>query len=271
MKPIPALIVDDEPAARKALVHLLAPDPDIVVLAECRGGREAVRAIRERAPELLFLDVQMPGLDGFRVLRELEPDRVPVVVFVTAYDKYALRAFEAHAIDYLLKPFSDARFYEALKEAKTQVQHRRLGDLGHQVAALVARYAELTPSPGEEEGGAASPKEPYLDRLLVRVDGRITPVRTADIDWIDAEGDYVRLRVGKTSHVLRTTMHRIESQLDPARFVRIHRSTIVNLERVKELKPSYRGEYVAVLHDGTTLKLSRGCREVLESRLGREV
>jgi two-component system, LytTR family, response regulator len=269
MNPIATVIVDDEPAARKALVHLLTPDPEILVIAECRSGREAVRTIRERGPELLFLDVQMPGLDGFRVLREVEPERVPVVVFVTAYDKYALQAFAAHAIDYLLKPFSDARFYEALKEAKSRVEHRRLGDLGHQVAALVARYAELPT--GEDDRVAPATKEPYLQRLLVRVDGRITPVRAADIDWIDAEGDYVRLRVGKASHVVRTTMHKIESQLDPARFVRIHRSTIVNLERVKELKPSYRGEYVAVLHDGTTLKLSRGSRELLESRLGREV
>jgi two-component system LytT family response regulator len=156
MKPIHTLIVDDEPAARKALVHLLAPDPDILVIGECRGGREAVRAVRERRPELLLLDVQMPGLDGFRVLREVGADHVPVVVFVTAHDRYALKAFEAHAIDYLLKPFSDARFYEALKEAKNQVQHRRLGDLGDKIAALALYRAHPRPG-GSGRDGARGP------------------------------------------------------------------------------------------------------------------
>jgi len=265
MKPIQTVIVDDEPAARKALLHLLAADPEVGVLAECRSGREAVRILREGRAELVFLDIQMPKLDGFGVLREVRAEQLPVVVFVTAYDKYALKAFAVHAIDYLLKPFSDARFFEALQQAKQQVEHRRLGDLGHRVAVLVSGYADLANAMGEQK------ESRYLERILVRVAGLITPVRVTDIDWIDAEGDYVRIRVGKTSHLLRATMHRLESQLDPARFVRIHRSTIVNLERVKELQPSYRGEYVAVLHDGTTLKLSRGCREQLESRLGRKV
>jgi two-component system LytT family response regulator len=271
MKPIATVIGDDEPAARKALRHLLATDPEIAVVAECRGGREAVRAIKERQPDLVFLDIQMPGLDGFGVLRALDTSDIPVVVFVTAYDKYAVQAFDVHAIDYLLKPFSDARFFEALHQGKRYVEQRRLGDLGHQIATLVAGYVGLADEMGARRQPRPVAKRQHLDRLLIRVGGRITPVRTADIDWIDAEGDYVRLRVGPASYLLRATMQKIASQLDPGRFVRIHRSTIVNLERVKELQPFYRGEYVAVLHAGTTLKVSRGCREPLEARLGHKL
>ncbi len=235
MPPIRTLIVDDEPAARDGMRHLLRGDPDVVLAGECANGREAAAAIVEGVPDLVFLDVQMPELDGFGVLREVRNTHLPAVVFVTAYDQYALRAFEVHALDYLLKPFTDERFRESLERAKQQVR-------------LAGRY---------------------LERLVIKSGGRVTLLRANEIEWIDAEGDYARIHVGKAWHLLRETMKNLEAQLDPARFVRIHRSTIVNLEQVKELQPFFRGEYVVVLHSGVTLKLSRGYREHLEAKLGR--
>jgi two-component system LytT family response regulator len=263
--PIRVLVVDDEPAAREGLCQLLAGDPEVTLVGECANGREALDALRRDPADVLFLDVQMPGLDGFGVLRELGADRAPVVVFVTAYDQYALHAFDVHALDYLLKPFSDERFQESLERAKAHVRRGRLGELGRRLAALVAEL-DRPASPaatGEPATGT------YLDRLVIKSGGRVTLLRVTDIDWIDAEGDYVRIHVGRQWHLLRETMKNLEAQLDPRRFVRIHRSTIVNIERVKELQPFFRGEYVLVLHEGTTLKLSRGYREHLEQVLGR--
>ncbi|HVH68271.1 MAG TPA: LytTR family DNA-binding domain-containing protein [Gemmatimonadales bacterium] len=265
MKPIRTLIVDDEPTARAGIRQLLSGDPEIVVMGECADGRQASAAIRESAPDLVFLDVQMPELDGFGVLREVGVDSPPAFVFVTAYDQYALRAFEVHAIDYLLKPFTDERFRESLQRAKQQVRQGQLVGLSRKLAALLDGV----------DGGARAldrPSRPeYLERLVVKSGGKVTLVRVADIEWIDAEGDYVRIHVGKAWHLLRETMKNLEGQLDPERFVRIHRSTIVNLERVKELQPFFRGEYVVVLQSGITLKLSRGYRDHLEARLGRAI
>jgi two-component system, LytTR family, response regulator len=256
MRPIRTLIVDDEPAAREGMRHLLAADPEIVLAGECSNGREAVAAIRDPSPDLAFLDVQMPELDGFGVLREVGVERAPAVVFVTAFDQYALRAFDVHAIDYLLKPFTDDRFRQSLDRAKQLVRQGRLGDLSRKLAALL-------------DNDESAPAQRYLDRLVVKSGGKVTLLPVGEIEWIDAEGDYVRIHVGKTWHLLRETMKNLEDQLDAARFVRIHRSTIVNLEKVKELQPFFRGEYVVVLHNGTTLKLSRGYRDNLEARLGR--
>jgi len=257
MRPIRTLIVDDEPAAREGMRHLLAADPEIVLAGECSNGREAAAAIRDTSPDLVFLDVQMPELDGFGVLREVGVERAPAVVFVTAFDQYALRAFDVHAIDYLLKPFTDDRFRQSLDRAKQLVRQGRLGDLSRKLAALLDNDESAPPAPR------------YLDRLVVKSGGKVTLLPVGEIEWIDAEGDYVRIHVGKTWHLLRETMKNLEDQLDAARFVRIHRSTIVNLEKVKELQPFFRGEYVVVLHNGTTLKLSRGYRDNLEARLGR--
>lgn len=262
---IVTLIADDEPTAREGMRHLLRRDPEIVVAGECANGREAARAIRSTAPDLVFLDVQMPELDGFAVLREIGVERAPAVVFVTAYDQYALRAFEVHAIDYLLKPFTDDRFRESLERAKQQVRQGRLGELSRKLAALLETYGESLP------GAVAPPRRTYLERLAVKAHGKVTLLRAAEIEWIDAEGDYVRIHVGKAWHLLRETMKNLEQQLDPERFVRIHRSTIVNLEKVKELQPFFRGEYVVVLHNGTTLKLSRGYRDHFQTRLGRAI
>ena len=259
MRAIRTLIVDDELAGREGIRQLLAADPEIVVAGECANGREAAAAIRDVTPDLVFLDVQMPELDGFEVLREVGVERAPAIVFVTAFDQYAIRAFDVHAIDYLLKPFTDERFRQSLDRAKLQVRQGRLGELSQKLAALLGHA-----------GPSRAVRAPYLDRLLVKSGGKVTLLPVGEIEWIDAEGDYVRIHVGKTWHLLRETMKNLEGQLDATRFVRIHRSTIVNLEKVKELQPFFRGEYVVVLHNGTTLKLSRGYRDNLASRLGRE-
>jgi len=266
VKPIRTLIVDDEPAAREGIRQLLGDDPEILVAGECADGLQAAAAMREAVPDLVFLDVQMPQLDGFGVLRLVGAEHAPAIVFVTAYDQYALRAFEVHALDYLLKPFSDERFRESLRRAKQQVRQGRLHELSHKLSALLEHYSE-----GHAAGAAREPRAGYLERLVVKSGGKVTLLRAAEIEWIDAEGDYVRIHVGKAWHLLRETMKNLEAQLDPARFVRIHRSTIVNLEQVKELQPFFRGEYVVVLQNGTTLKLSRGYRDTLESRLGRAI
>lgn len=260
---IRALIVDDEPAARDAIRSLLAGDADIRIVGECADGRSALRAIASTSPELLFLDVQMPEMDGFTMLRQLDPARLPVVVFVTAFDQYALRAFDVHATDYLLKPFDDDRFRDAVSRAKQSVRAGQLGRLSEELRALLDGVAPAAPQ-------AAAPGGPYLKRLVIKSGGRVTLLNVRDIDWIEAEGDYVKIHVGKAWHLLRETMKRLEIQFDPARFVRIHRSTIVNVERIKELQPYFRGEYVVILQDAKGLKLSRGYKEHLESVLGRK-
>lgn len=260
---IRTLIVDDEPAARAAIRTLLADDPEVSVVGECTDGRSALQAIQDDAPDLLFLDVQMPEMDGFALLRQLDPTALPVVVFVTAYDQYALKAFEVHALDYLLKPFDDRRFRESLVRAKQQVRQGKLGALSQQLLALLDGVG--WPAAGGGRDG------PYLKRLVIKSGGRVTILAVRDIDWIEAEGDYVKIHAGRAWHLLRETMKQVEVQFDPARFVRIHRSTIVNVERIKELQPYFRGEYVVILHDGATLKLSRGYRPHLEEMLGRGI
>jgi len=257
---IRTLIVDDEPAARAALQSLLANDREIAVIGECADGRSAVERIEREHPDLVFLDVQMPGMNGFDALRALEVAELPEVVFVTAYDEYAVRAFDVHAADYLLKPFSDERFRLALTRAKQQVRRRRLGELSDRLTTLLDTVGR--------GGAAAASASQYLRRLVIKSGGRATILPVRDIDWIEAEGDYVKIHTGKVSHLLRETMKRLEVQLDPARFVRIHRSTIVHIERIKEIQPYFHGEYVVLLQDGTSLKLARGYRQHLETALG---
>lgn len=247
--PVRTLIVDDEPAARAAIRTLLAPDAEVTVVGESGDGQAALLAIRGLRPDLLFLDVQMPELDGVTMLRQLEPDEVPVTVFTTAYDAYALRAFELHALDYLLKPFDDARFHQALERAKQRVREGRLGAVRRELLDL------LSDAPG------------HLTRLSVKADGRVTIVNVRDIEWLEAAGDYVRLHCGRARHLLRETLGNLEQQLDPRRFIRIHRSAIVNVDRIRELQPYFRGEYVVILHDGTSLRLSRTGKPRLEAAL----
>jgi len=257
MERIRALIVDDEPLARSRVRELLATQADVEVLGECGSGREAIASIRSRSPDLVFLDVQMPEVTGFGVLEALDPASAPVVVFVTAFDEFAVRAFEVHALDYLLKPFDRERFLNSLDRARRAVRRRRDGELDQRIAALLA-----------EVGGGG---RRYLTRLLVKTGSRTVLLRASDIDWIESAGNYVRLHAGKERHLLRETMTALEGKLDPEQFVRIHRSTMVNLERVRELEPYFHGDHVLKLTDGTRLTLSRTYRERLQERLGREL
>jgi two-component system, LytTR family, response regulator len=254
MTRIRTLIVDDEPIARARVLALLHAEADIEVVRECSNGTEAVSAITETSPDLIFLDVQMPEMDGFEVARTLGPERMPAVVFVTAFDQYALRAFEIHAADYLLKPFSVQRFRLALSHAREQLGQRQATTLGRQLLALLPEMGRREPT--------------GHDRLVVKSSGRVYFVRAADIDWCEAAGNYVCLHVGPQSHLVRETMGHLESQLDPHQFLRIHRSTIVNVDRIQELRSSFNGEHIVVLHGGTRLTLSRGYRDALQARLG---
>jgi two-component system, LytTR family, response regulator len=248
MPKIRTLIVDDELLARERLRQLLAAEPEIELVGECGDGREALEFVERESPDLLFLDVQMPELDGFSVVEGIV-GTPPVVVFVTAHDQFALRAFEVHAVDYLLKPFDRERFQKALQRAIERVRHRDAGALRHQHQALLA---EVKPAPARP-----------LDRLAVKTSGRILFVRLAEIDWISAAHNYVELHVGKDSHLLRETVNAIEARLPADKFVRISRSAIVNIERIKELQPLFHGEFSVVLHSGTRVTLSRRFRDKL--------
>jgi two-component system LytT family response regulator len=253
---IRAVIVDDEPLARRRIRSLLAEAGDVEVVAECANGREAIQAIEESPPDLLFLDIQMPEVDGFDVLRAIGVGHVPVVIFVTAYDQFALRAFEAHALDYLLKPFDDERFEAALQRARERIrQQRQGGDLDRRLRALL-----------QEVRGDRG----YLRRLAVPTGPRSVFVRTEEIDWIEAERNYVRLHAGGRTHLLRENLSRIESGLDPAAFCRIHRSTIVNVDRIQAVESLSGGEYLVVLHDGTRLTSGRSYRRNLHALMGKE-
>ena len=252
-----ACIVDDEELARRGIRSRLAARDDIRIVAECASGREAVDAIAEHAPDLVFLDVQMPGLDGFDVIEDIGPERMPVVIFVTAYDEHALRAFDVHALDYLLKPIDEARLHEAIDRAKARLDQRRSSQLGDRLAALLDGV-----SSGERSGDDASGE--ITERFVIKTGGRVTFVDADAIDWVEAAGDYVRLHTSEKVHLLRETMSGMEDRLDPDRFLRIHRSTIINTERLRELRPYGNSEYIVVLDDGTELKLSRTYRDALD-------
>ena len=254
MTKIRTLVVDDEPMGRERVLALLQQEDDVEVIGECSDGTQAIAAIQPHSPDLVFLDVQMPGANGFGVIDAVGAERMPNVIFVTAYDEYALKAFEYHALDYLLKPFNRDRFQETLKHARASLERRRAGDLGRRLLALV---------------NDIKPDAPRLERLVVKSGGRVFFLRTDEIDWIEAAGNYVRLHLGEESHLFRETMNRMESRLDSRRFVRIHRSRIVNTERIKELQPWFNGEYVVILRNGTRLTLSRGYRDRLQDQLGK--
>jgi two-component system LytT family response regulator len=253
MERIRTLIVDDEPLARERIRALLEDQVDIDVIGECTDGREAITCIREQRPDLLFLDVQMPLTDGFGVLDAISSERLPAVIFVTAYDQYALRAFDVHALDYLLKPFDRERFQKAVARARRQIRRERTGDIDERLRALIKDI--------KTESKA-------LERLVVKAAGRVVFLKTEEIDWIEAAGNYVRLHAGRESHLLRETMNALEAKLDPNKFLRIHRSTIINIERIKELHPLFRGEHVVILQDGTRLTLGRVYRDKLQELLG---
>jgi two-component system, LytTR family, response regulator len=269
MKPIRALIVDDEVLARRRIRNLLRGRVEFSVVGECANGQDALSAIKRRSPDLVFLDVQMPDLDGFGVLEELAADQLPVIIFVTAYDQYAIRAFEFHALDYLLKPFDDERFEKTLEWAQEQIEQRQFLRLSERMLAMLEDHQGGLKSGAVKSSNAMAESRP-LSRLIVKSVGRVFFIRTEDIDWIEAEGYYARLHVGGKSHLLRETLTNLESQLDQNRFLRIHRSTIVNLERIRELQPQSHGEFTVVLNDGAQLRLSRGYRDRLTALLGQQ-
>lgn len=248
--------VDDEKPALTRILDLLAKQPDIEVVGVARHGREAVQLLRAHTPDLLFLDIQMPGMDGFEVLRELAPDQRPLTIFVTGYDKYAIPAFEASALDYLLKPFSDERFEAALERARNYIRTQTVSELGRRFARLLEDQTASVPA------GSAR-----FERVVIKSSGRVIFLDANDIDWIEAAGVYVRLHVGSKSHLYRATLGQLQERLDPQLFVRIHRSAMVNMNRIVELQPRTHGEYVVILKGGAELTLSRSYRPQLEGWL----
>jgi two-component system LytT family response regulator len=266
---IRTLLVDDERLARRGLELRLAAAPDVDIVGECENGRDALDKIAQLRPDLLFLDIQMPGLSGFDVLAQLPQDAVPVVVFVTAFDRYAIDAFEARALDYLLKPVEDSRLMTALDRVREHLkgreqlaQHARLMGL----LADVNGAGEIDPDALVERVRGAVPR--YPDILPIKTGRETVRVRAAEIDWIDAAGDYMCIHVGPHTHVIRGTMKELEAALDPDVFQRVHRSAIVNLRRVRKLRPHANGEYFLTLDGGQELKLSRTHRDKVELLLG---
>jgi two-component system LytT family response regulator len=250
MKAIRAMIVDDEPLARRGIRQLLAAHQDIEVTAEARNGKEALRLLRTLAPvDLLFLDVQMPELDGFAVLRQLDAERLPAVIFVTAYDTFAVRAFEAHALDYLVKPVHEARFENALERARERLRFRQALALSRQLSALLSTDAFSAPQPLAQADIA--------QRLVIASNGSHVIVDVSEIEWIEAEDYYAAIHAGRRRHLIRESLTSLEARLDPALFVRIHRSALVNLAHAREIRSHLIGQATLVLRNGTQLPLSR--------------
>jgi two-component system LytT family response regulator len=252
MNSIRVLIVDDEPIARKGIRRLLDEAPDVEIVGECGDGAEAVAAIRKQSPDLVFLDVQMPELDGFRMLEKVGVEQGPEIIFVTAYDEYTLRAFDVHALDYLLKPVNPDRFHKALGRARDRLQNKLSERLNGRLLALLENHRR------DERAAARFAIKTPQGALLVDAD---------EVDWVEAAGNYVRLRVGAQAHLLSETISGMEKRLDPRKFLRIHRSRIVNVERIRLLRPLFHGEYEIVLKDGTLLNSGRNYREQIREAL----
>jgi two-component system, LytTR family, response regulator len=261
MEKIRAIIVDDEKPARRRLRELLEKRPDIGIVAECANGAEAVRQIRAHQPDLVLLDVQMPGLDGFGVVDAIGAAQMPVTIFVTAYDQYALKAFEVSALDYLLKPFSDERFEQSLARVLSFISGRRREELSNRILSLLDQFQSKQPS---------NTRAP-LDCLMIKDGGRVLFLRVEKIDWIEAAGVYVQVHTAGKIRLHRISLSELEAKLDVRQFLRIHRSTIVNLQKVRELRPHSHGDFLVVLHDGTELKLSRSYRQKVEASLGQSL
>jgi two-component system LytT family response regulator len=239
---IRAIVVDDEELGRDRIQALLSMQPDVEIVAVCPDGASAVEAIDRAQPDLVFLDVQMPGMDGFEVIENIDAARLPEVVFVTAHDGHAIRAFEIHALDFLLKPFDQTRFEKALERARTQIVAKKGPVIDSRLTQLLEELRE---------------ERKYPERLIVKSSGRVFFVRTEEIDWVEASGNYVKIHTKSEAHLLRESMKNMEAKLDPKTFVRIHRSAIVNIDRIKELEPWFHGEYIVIMRDGTRLTASR--------------
>ncbi len=249
---IRVLLSDDEALARERLRSLLEEEPDLEIVAECGDGKSAIATIQRERPDLVFLDIQMPEVDGFGVVQELR-DVMPLTIFVTAYDRYAMKAFEVHALDYLLKPVGKERLAEAVARARRQLQHPPDGSFQRRVLEMLADMEARQQAP---------------ERIVIKADGEIVCLKPNEIDWAESAGNYVCLHVGGATHILRETITALESRLGPRQFMRVHRSTLVNVDRIKTLKPSLYGDYSILLRDGTKLTLSRGFRESVLKRLG---
>lgn len=245
------LVVDDEPLARDGIRRLVEGEPGFTVLSECRDGESAVQAIERLAPDLVLLDIQMPEMDGFEVIEAVGPERMPPVVFITAHDRHAVRAFEAMALDYLLKPFDDERFYRALRRGAQAGRERRAGDWPARLGGMLEARDSTT----------------WRRRLAVRSDGRTSFVPVEEVDWIEAAGSALRLHAGRAVHTIRGPLAALAARLDPQRFVRVHRSTIVNVERVAGVEPWFHGDAILILRDGTRLRVSRERRADVERAL----
>ena len=250
------LVVDDEPLARQGIRRLLEADPEVEIIGECADGSEAIEAIRDKRPDIVCLDVQMPECDGFQVLEAIDEESMPIVIFITAYDQHAVRAFEVHALDYLLKPFEDERFSEALQRAKSQIAQEKTGETVQKIARMLTAV----------RGGEAR-----HDRIMVKSAVHITFLRVKEIDWVEAQGDYVSLHCQGKKHLIREKISDMEEQLPPDGFTRIHRSTLVNVARIKEMQPLFHGDYTVVLLDGTRLTMSRSFRDKVFQQLTHRV
>lgn len=243
---IRTLIVDDEPLARDRIKRFLRDEPDIEIVGEVGNGADAIKLIRSTTPDLVFLDIQMPVKTGFEAIKSLSEKEMPAIVFVTAFDQYALQAFDVHALDYLLKPFTRDRFKRSVARVRQQIESRRMGGLDERLLSLISDLKT---------------EKKYLERIVIKSVGRVFFLKTDEIDWIEAAGNYVKIHVGRESHMIRETMNGIEAKLDPETFLRIHRSTVVHIDRIKELHPMFSGDYSVILKDGTELALSRNYRE----------
>jgi two-component system LytT family response regulator len=275
MNPINVLIVDDETLARENIEALVQDDPEVAIVGQCSNGQQAVDAIRKQKTDLVFLDVQMPGLDGFEVLSRLQPNSRPHVVFITAYDQYAIKAFDVNAVDYLLKPFSRQRFAAALAKAKAVVRNGTEERLNERMDVIISTLQEIrgagAPAAATAPATPVEEAEPdsatWSGRLLFRSDGEIHVLSPEEIRWIESEGDYVKIHAGPKTKLVRMALVKIMQKLDPAHFVRIHRSTIVNLTHVRKVSPALYGEYTVELAEGARLKVSRTYVHALKAYL----
>ncbi len=262
MKKISVLIVDDEPLAREGVEALLAPDPEVQVVGTAGDGQSALTAIRHLRPDLVFLDVQMPKRSGFEVLAELKASERPRVIFVTAYDEYALRAFEFYAVDYLLKPLQEGRFAAALARAKSELHRSESEDIGRRLNQLLAHLRGL-----ENERVPPPPAAEAPDRLVVKAGSDHHFIRLADILWIESQGDFVKIHATGPARLMRETLQSLQRRLDEARFLRIHRSFVVNVDHVRQVTPALYGDYSVLMSDGSKLRLSRNYRKALKTLL----
>lgn len=246
---IRTIVVDDEPLACKRLVKLLNEEEDVEVVEVCANGKEAIDEINEQDPDLVFLDIQMPEINGFEVLQHIESDRVPAIIFVTAYDEYALKAFEVHALDYLMKPFNKARFRDSLQRAKNSIKSNGNTEVGEKIENLLEYL---------------NPEQDSLSRILIKTSSRYFFLKADEIDWIESAGNYVRIHSGKNNYLIRETMINMEKKLDDDKFFRIHRSTIINVEKVKELEQWFHGDYQVIMYNDEKLTMSRNYKDLLE-------